>query len=126
MKMTKKLTIVLTLWTGLMLPLCLGQEENEQKKTRQEHIAWVAKCLMDFESIKVGVTRGEIQKRFMMDGGFHSPSRVRFTHPECGYFKIDVEFDVKRDEKDQGRAISSPEDKAMKISKPYIEAPTMD
>jgi hypothetical protein len=126
MKMTKKLTIVLALWTGLTLPLCLGQGENEQKKTRQEHIAWVAKCLMDFQSIKVGMTRGEVEKRFPEDGGERGVSPVRFTHPECGYFKIDVEFDFKRDAKEQGRAIESPEDKVTKISKPYIEAPTID
>ena len=126
MKMTKKLTIVSALWTGLMLSLCLGQGENEQKKTRQEHTAWVAKCLMDFQSIKVGMTRGEIQKRFTMDGGLQSVSPVRFTHPECRYFKIDVEFNFNHDEKDQGRAILSPEDKATKISKPYIEAPVID
>jgi hypothetical protein len=72
------------------------------------------------------MTRGEIQKKFPMDGGIQGVSLIRFTHPECGYFKIDVGFDFKHNENDQNRAIISPDDKVTKVSKPYIEVPVMD
>jgi len=126
MKTLNTFRIVLVLCIGLGISLCLAQGEKPQEKPNLERTKWVEKCLRDFESIKPGMTRGDIEKRFPMDGGVHSASLMRFTHPECGYFKADIEFDFKRDEKDQGRAILSPEDKATKVSRPYIERPYGD
>ena len=126
MKTLNTLRIFLVLCIGLVISLCLANGEAPQAKTSQERTVWVEKCLRDFESIKPGMTRGEIEKKFPMDGGLQGVSPGRFTHPECGYFKLDVEFDFKRNEKDQGRAILSPEDKATKVSRPYIERPYMD
>jgi hypothetical protein len=60
------------------------------------------------------------------DGGLQGASPVRFAHPACAYFKIDVEFEFKRNAADQGRAIASKDDKATKVSKPYIESPILD
>lgn len=126
MKILNIFRIVLVLCVGLVISLCLANGEAQQAKPNQEHTVWVEKCLRDFESVKPGMTRGEIEKKFPMDGGLQVVSPVRFTHPECGYFKVDVEFDFKHNEKDQNRAIISPDDKAMKISRPYIERPIMD
>ena len=126
MKTLNAFRIILVFCIGLVISLCLANGETPQVKPSQEHMVWVEKCLRDFESIKPGMTRGEIQKKFPMDGGVQGVSPGRFAHPECGYFKVAVEFDFKRNEKDQGRAIFSPEDKATKISKPYIERPVMD
>lgn len=86
----------------------------------------VQKCLRDFETIKAGMTRSEVESRFPRDGGIQAFSLVRFVHPACPYFKIDVEFDCKRNAADQNRAIRSKDDKATKISKPYIESPFAD
>ncbi|MGD0596318.1 MAG: hypothetical protein ABSA64_02205 [Sedimentisphaerales bacterium] len=126
MKILNTFRIFLVLCIGLVISLCLANGETPQVKPNQEHMAWVEKCLTDFESIKPGMTRGEIEKKFPMDGGAQGVSPVRFTHPECGYFKVAVEFDFKRNEKDQGRAIISPDDKATKVSTPYIERPFTD
>jgi hypothetical protein len=126
MKKLYTFKIVLALCIGLILSLCLAQEEYAQRTPNKVCTAWVEKCLMDFQSIKPGVTMGEIQKKFPMDGGLQSPYLIRFTHPECDYFKIDVEFDFKCDVKDPNRPLWSPEDKVTKTSKPYIESPVMD
>ena len=100
-------------------------QKIEKKKAHrtgiQEQIAWVNKCLSDFDSIKVGRSRKEIERQFPMDGGIQGVSPVRFTHPECPHFKVDVEFSFKRNPHDQNRAVISPEDKSTKISKPYLE-----
>jgi hypothetical protein len=125
MKTLNTFIIVLVLCVGIVISLCLANGEAPQAKTNQDRTAWVEKCMRDFESIKPGMTRGEIEKKFPMDGGLQGVSLTRFTHPECSYFKVAVEFDFKRNEKDQGR-ILSPEDKATKVSKPYIERPVMD
>ncbi len=126
----KRLTII-TVTVGVVASLLLwtscAQSDNTLKGTGgqhgmgEQHVKWVIKCLTDFYSIKPGMTREEIEKRFPMDGGEQGVSPVRFTHPECPHFKIDVEFSFKRNPNDQNRAVVSPEDKATKISKPYLE-----
>jgi hypothetical protein len=126
MKTLHTFRIVLVLCIGLVISFCLAQGENTKEKPNIECTKWVEKCLSDFESIKPGMTRGEIEKKFMWDGGLQGASPFRFTHPECRYFKIDVEFDLKRDEKDQNRTLWSPDDKVTKVSKPYIESPVTD
>jgi hypothetical protein len=88
--------------------------------------AWVASCLKDFTAIKPGVTRRQVEDEFRKDGGIHSLSTGRFAHPTCPYFKIDVEFDCKRDPADQNRMIQSGDDRVVHVSKPYLETPFMD
>jgi hypothetical protein len=72
------------------------------------------------------MTRGEIEGKLSKDGGLQGVSPVRFAHPACGYFKVDVEFEFKRDAADQNRAIQNKDDKATRVSKPYIERPFLD
>ena len=87
---------------------------------------WAERCLRDFEFIRKGITRGEVAGRFAVDGGLQGVSPVRFVHPGCPYFKVDVEFEFRKDAADQGRAISSKGDKVIRVSKPYVERPFMD
>jgi hypothetical protein len=93
---------------------------------RQGSIAWVEHCLEDFESIKVGSSRGGLEQNFKLDGGLQGASPVRFCHPACPYFKVDVEFDFKRYAADQNRAVAEKNDKVLHVSKPYLERPFMD
>lgn len=120
METLKRTMPILIIAIVVMLSLCLGQATNEPAK-KHECVSWVQKCLRDFESVKVGMTRAEIEKKLPMDGGIHLIHLVRFVHPECRYFKIDVEFDVKKN--DKGDKMQSPDDYAKTISKPYIETP---
>ncbi len=84
----------------------------------QSKQAWVEKCLQDFQKIRPGVTKAEIDKLMQLDGGFLPLSKVhRYVHPECHFFKIDVEYNVKR---------ARGSDKALHVSKPYIEEPYYD
>ncbi len=88
--------------------------------------AFVDKCLTDFATIKVGMTRAQIESKFPMDGGLQSASQVCFLHPACPDLKIEVEFSYKRDYADQGRAVESKDDIVIKVSKPYVERMTID
>ena len=125
-----KTLVIIAVTVGIVASLFIwtscAQSDNAQKDTGENHVKWVTKCLMDFDSIKPGMTREEIAKRFPMDGGLQAVSSVRFTHPSCRYFKMDVEFDFKRDATDQNRAIKRKNDKVTKVSKPYIERPYID
>ncbi len=64
------------------------------------------------------MTRGQLEDKFPKDGGRQSISPVRFTHPACGYFKIDVAFAV-----NDNRTVADKSDQVTKVSKPYIEEP---
>jgi hypothetical protein len=96
------------------------------RRQQRDRLEWVEKCLADFESIKPGMKRSEVEKRMSIDGGLQFMVEERLCHPECSYFKIDVSFDVKHDPNDQNRAVISEEDKVLDFSKPYIERPIMD
>lgn len=97
-----------------------------ERQPEADHVKWVATCLEDFECIKAGMTRGEVESRMPFDGGIHSAGLVRFTHPDCLMFKVDVEFEFKLDPADQNRAVTSKDDKVTKVSKPYIARGSID
>ena len=79
-----------------------------------------------FESITNGMSRAEVEREFQMDGGLQSASPVRFIHSGCPNFKVNVEFDFKRNGADQNRAVIGKEDKVIRVSRPYLERPFMD
>jgi hypothetical protein len=103
-----------------------AKSATAQPAAHDEHAAWVENCLKDFEAIKPGMTRGEVEKKFHLDGGLQGVSPMRFVHPAAKHFKVDVEFDFKRNAADQGRAITSKDDKVTRVSKPYLERPYLD
>lgn len=111
---------------SMVITIYSAEGQKFESKINQERISWVRKCLDDFNGIKLGMTRGQIEKNFPKDGGLYGASCISFTHPDCPYFKIDVEFDFKRNPNDQNRAIISTDDKVIKVSKPYIEYPHFD
>ena len=103
-----------------------GESAPPATTEQEARIHWVEKCLVDFGRIRVGMTRSDVDKIFPQDGGIQCVSPVRYIHPECGYFMIDVSFDFKRNPDDQNRAITSPDDLVTNISRPYIEYPAYD
>ena len=102
------------------------EDKNAERKLKRDRENWVAQCLKNFKAIKVGMTRKEVEKRLVRDGGIQGPSLGRFIHPACPHFKIDVEFSVKRNPQDMNRASWSPDDKVTKVSKPYIQLKFLD
>jgi hypothetical protein len=91
-----------------------------------KNIEFSGDYLKAFESITNGMTRAEVEKAFALDGGLQGASPVRLVHRSCPLFKVNVEFDFKRDAADQNRAITRPEDTVTHVSKPYFERPFMD
>ena len=79
---------------------------------------WLAASLMDMQSIKVGMTRAELLKVFMEEGGISSRSRRRYVYRRCGYIKVDVEFEPAGDTNSHEQ---SPDDRISKISNPFLE-----
>jgi hypothetical protein len=126
MKSILKIIIVAACVGLVCVALRRAQAQTSSPQPGTDHVKWVENCLKDFEAIKAGMTRSEIEAKLSMDGGLQGASPVRFTHPACAYFKVDVVFEFKRNAADQGRAIAGKDDKATKVSKPYIERPFLD
>ena len=103
-----------------------GGKPKIAEVVKVDHTAWVRKCLEDFGSVTPGMTRGQVEQRFAMDCGLQVPSPVRFVHPDCPCFKIDVEFKYRTEPNDQNRAIMGDKDRVTSVSKPYIELPHLD
>ena len=119
--LTQRFVVVCVAVLGISL---LHADPNPEMAT--DKLQWVQKCLADFQAIKVGMTRRQVDSMFRTDGGFQGVVTVCFTHPTCRYFKIDVEFDVQRNPAEQGRVVKGMGDKVIRVSKPYIEAPNYD
>ena len=126
MKNTVRLSIVAACVGWTCVALLRAQAPPPRTQPDKDHTQWVESCLKDLESVKPGTTRGQVEGKLSKDGGLQGVSPVRFAHPACGYFKIDVEFEFKRNTADQNRAISDTADKVTKVSKPYIERPFSD
>lgn len=126
MKTILKVGIAACCVAVLSTALLDAQLKAQDTKINNDCTPWIETCLKDFATINAGMTRGEIEKKFPMDGGLQVFSPVRFTHPACPYFKIDVEFEVKSDGAEPGRPVWGKDNKVTKVSKPYIERPFMD
>jgi len=100
--------------------LVSGSKEDKEWKARHK---WVAECLKDFQTLKPGMTRAEIESKFPVNGGITAHPNARFRHPSCHYFKIDVEFKIDKEDKNREWGES---DRSTKFSKPYIEQPFFD
>ena len=126
MKTILKFAIVAACLGWACVALLHAQSRAPRLQPDTDHAKWVEMCLRDFESIKVGMARAEIEGKLSQDGGLQSVSPFRFAHSACASFKIDVEFDFKRNPADQNRAVWGKGDKATKVSKPYLERPFAD
>jgi hypothetical protein len=89
-------------------------------------IEFGGECFTNFAAITNGMTRAEVEHRLTMDGGLQAVSPVRFIDTNCPGFKINVEFDYKKDAANQGRAIIGKDDQVIRVSKPYLERPYVD
>ncbi len=83
-----------------------------------EQARWIAGSLTEMQSIKVGMTRGELLKVFMGEGGISTRTWRRYVYRRCGFIKVDVEFATVGD---PNSTAESPEDRVTKISKPFLE-----
>ena len=114
----KAFVVEVHFWTG-------GKVALDQVSV-PSNVEFAGGCLKVFESITNGMTRAEVEKNFTLDGGLQGASPVRLLHPACPMFKVNVEFDFKRNAADQNRAVIGKDDKVIRVSRPYLERPFLD
>ena len=82
------------------------------------HVQWVENALKDMQTIQVGMTRKDLLRIFTTEGGISSPQTRQFVYKKCPYFKVQVQFELSQS---GDKRTESPDDKIIKISKPYLE-----
>jgi hypothetical protein len=82
----------------------------------------IQEALSDYDHLKVGIAREEVEKFFTRRAGLQFPDNTSYAHPKCGYIHVDVEFES------DGRIdkLFSSHDRVTKISKLYIDHPPKD
>jgi hypothetical protein len=83
-----------------------------------EAVRWIAASLTDMQGIKVGMTRAEMLKVFMEEGGISNRRWRRYVYRKCGYIKVDVEFAPANNPDNPDQSL---EDRITKISQPFLE-----
>jgi len=71
----------------LMSQASVGRSQEEQS-----HVKWVEAGLKEMETIKVGMTRADLLKVFMEEGGVSTRKSRTYAYRKCPYFKVTFEF----------------------------------
>lgn len=97
-----------------------SQEATLQFGSSREHTAWIATVLRAVQTVKVGMTRGDLVKVFTVEGGLSMPSQRTYVYKLCPYIKVDVKFAASSRTEEQST------DKIVEISRPYLAWSVMD
>ena len=94
---------------------------NDQQLADQQHGQWIEMVMNSFSAIKPGTARKDLPHSVVSDGGLSFRTQGRFVYRHCRYIKVDIEFQAVDE-----RSEFSPEDKVVKVSRPYLEYPFSD
>jgi hypothetical protein len=70
----------------------LGSAPRQVAGSESSSCAVIEQALNDFQHIKVGTSRREVEKYFRRDGGMQFPGSTRYVYPKCDYIKLEVDF----------------------------------
>jgi len=92
----------------------------------QEHTKWIDSVMRSFATIKPGMTRRDLFSVFTEEGGLSTRTQRRYVYKHCPYIKVDVEFSHADIDASPDATTENPDDKIVKISRPYLEYSIMD
>lgn len=95
---------------------------------------WVVQVLKQIETIKVGMTRHDLLKVFMAEGGISTRLKRTYVHKECEVIKVDVEFipavipeyEKRTRLSESQNQTEMPGDQIIEISRPYLQWMILD
>lgn len=87
-----------------------------QLRTAPACTAIMEQALAAYAHIKVGITRGEVEKYFVRAGGLQSPNKTFYDFPSCPYIHVVVYYTATWT---PGQPYS-PADKVTRVSKLYL------
>ncbi len=95
----------------------------QESPTASAGCSLVQQALADYQRIKPGLKRREVERYFKLDGGLQFSDSGRYVFRNCDYIKLEVEFDPAPS---GAGALSSPDDTVRRVSKLFIDYPTRD
>ena len=96
------------------------------RQIAQEHTQWIDHVMRSIATIKPGMTRRDLFTVFSEEGGLSTSARRRYVYKHCPYIKVDVEFSPADVDASPDATTENPDDKIVKISRPYLEYSIMD
>lgn len=96
---------------------------SNQTQIEDEHRKWIDQVLQSIATIKPGMTRQNLLNIFGEEGGLSTRTQRKYVYKHCPSIKVDVEFspvDTAGDGKTR-QYEENPDDKIIKISRPYLE-----
>jgi hypothetical protein len=109
-----------------------------------DNVKWVETVMRRMETVKAGMTRADLARVFTTEGGSFSRSGQRFVSRDCPYFKVDVTFELADPpdvaaittcrstggapctDEEKARFATSPQDRILSISRPYLQFTILD
>jgi len=116
---------------AVVVSCCLALSVGAQPAQLDEAATrWVGEALLEIETIKVGMSRGQLLALFDNEGGLFSGLRSTYVYRRCPTIKVDVEFEAvgrpSRDAEGRVTMVRSDQDIITKISRPYLAAQVID
>jgi hypothetical protein len=120
--------IIIGIMSTIVFMVIVSSARLEGQRIRDTpigHTEWLGKTLKEIQTIKLGMTRRDLVRLFVAEGGLGSSGGSRtYLYRECLYIKVDVEFEPVQ--RIAGKSKEFPDDKIIKISSPYLGNPTID
>lgn len=110
-----KARIILFGMTFISAVLLAGGTRDKQTQGSSSCVL-IEQALTDYQRIKIGSTRSEVERYFTREEAAQFPSTTRYVYPKCSYLHLDVDFQAKA----PPGHLFSPDDTVIKISKLYV------
>jgi len=114
--MRKFTTFCLIIFASALI--VLGAASIIRAQEDQSHVKWVGDSLKEMETIKAGMTRADLLKVFMEEGGLSTRNSRNYVYRKCPLFKVTVEF---KSVGEQSGFPEDPKDVITKISTPFLQ-----
>ena len=107
---------------AILVALMITPSFAQDSATDREHTQWIGSVLRSIQTIKPGMTREELTKVFMTEGGLSTRRQRIYVYKQCPLIKVTVHFIPVTDP--DNRSIERPDDEIQTISEPFLESPT--
>jgi hypothetical protein len=121
-------------------PATSTQKRNAAVDEDGKHYQWLVDRMIEAESVKVGMTRADLLKVFIPDGGLRSGPQEHYVLRRCSAIKVKVTFELPKGvtQQDVGQLEQhdladtaqdlplNSEIKITSVSRPYLELMFMD
>ena len=118
MKSLARVLLFCDIFAAIALPQ--AQLERDISRFDEKQTEWIAGVLKATQSVQVGMSRSDLLKIFTTEGGISTPSQRTYVYRECPYIKVDVKFAAASPSEE------FPNDRIVKISRPYLAFSVMD